>query len=342
MKRFLCFLMSLLILFSFSSCAKSDDYHSSETFEMFNTACTISAYDSNAQEFEKNIEIVKNELNRYSVLFDIYNDYEGVVNLKTVNDTAYSNCVKVDYEIIDLLSIGKQAFYDTNGKVNICMGSVLKIWHDYREDGLLNPSKAVLPQKNELKSASKYTDIEDLIINTDKNTISFNKEHVSLDVGAIAKGYACEKIASFIVNNNIWSRCVINLGGNVKVIDNSNSRSFNIAIENPHGGEYAEVLTVSNEMSVVTSGNYQRYYTVNGKNYCHIINPDTLYPSEFMSSVTVLCSDSTKADIYSTALFNMSIEDGVELVNKNDELEAMWIEPNGKKQYSRNFEEYVN
>ena len=94
-------------------------------------------------------------------------------------------------------------------------------------------------------------------------------------------------------------------------------------------------------MSVVTSGDYQRTFTVGGKKYCHI-NPDTLMPSEYMSAVTVVCNDSAKCDAMSTALFNMSIADGVRLVDSIDGLCAMWVDKNGKITYSNGFEDLIN
>lgn len=95
------------------------------------------------------------------------------------------------------------------------------------------------------------------------------------------------------------------------------------------------------DLSVVTSGNYQRYYTVDGKRYCHIINQDTLMPADNFSSVTIITNDSGMADAYSTAIFNMPLAEGMEFVNQLDGVEAMWILEDGSIQYSDGFEEYT-
>ena len=94
------------------------------------------------------------------------------------------------------------------------------------------------------------------------------------------------------------------------------------------------------DLSVVTSGNYQRYYTVDGKRYCHIINQDTLMPADYFSSVTIITSDSGMADAYSTAVFNMPLAEGMEFVEGLDGVEAMWILEDGSIQYSSGFAGY--
>ena len=103
---------------------------------------------------------------------------------------------------------------------------------------------------------------------------------------------------------------------------------------------YVEKVSVK-DASVVTSGNYQRYYTVDGKRYCHIIDPDTLMPADKFSSVTIITQDSGIADAYSTAVFNMTLEDGMKFVNGLDNVEAMWILLDGSMEYSKGFEQYT-
>ena len=102
----------------------------------------------------------------------------------------------------------------TKGLVNIAMGSVLSIWHYYREEGKSLPSRDILID------ASKHTDIDDLIIDTDKSTVYFKDSKLKLDVGAIAKGFVCNKIYQFITDNDLWQSAVISLGGNIITVGN--------------------------------------------------------------------------------------------------------------------------
>lgn len=148
------------------------------------------------------------------------------------------------------------------------------------------------------------------------------------------------KIADYIAENNIWSSAVLNLGGNIKTIGTKGGKSFSIAIENPSGG-YLDVLSVSNGTGVVTSGDYQRYFTVDGQNYCHIISPETLMPPEYVSSVSVICADTALADALSTALFDMPPEQAIEFVDSQSSVEAVCLDKNGTLYYSAGYKDLV-
>lgn len=305
---------------------------------MFDTYCEITAYDTSQTSFDNKYEKIYALMKKYYQLFDIYHAYDGIVNLKYLNDHASSSPVTVPDEIMDLLLYGKRAYDLSDKKVNIAMGCVLSLWHEKREEG------RELPDMTELKQRSKHTDINNLILDENKKTVYFSDPAMSLDVGAIAKGYVCEKVAEYIINNNMFSSALISLGGNIKTVGTKENRAnepYNVAVENPFSQNYLATLSVSSGDSVVTSGDYQRYYEVNSKRYCHIINPQTLMPSEYVSSVTVITKDSSYADVMSTALFNMSIDDGLSLVNDMDNLEALWLSSDGAITYSNHFKDYM-
>ena len=84
------------------------------------------------------------------------------------------------------------------------------------------------------------------------------------------------------------------------------------------------------DMALVTSGNYQRYYVVDGVRYHHLIDPDTLWPARYFDSVSVLSPDSGAADCLTTGLFCMSLEDGQKLIESLDGVEALWCTPDGE------------
>ena len=116
-----------------------------------------------------------------------------------------------------------------------------------------------------------------------------------------------------------------------------------IGLENPDltAGDYLLTVSIS-DLSLVTSGNYQRYYTVDGKKYHHIIDPGTLMPANYMQAVSVLTTDSGFADGLSTMLFLMPVEEGLELVEEMDGVEALWVEMDGTVVTSSGFDEYIN
>lgn len=338
MKKILSLVLSFVLLFSLFGCTNTKYTKYSKSFlELFDTASSITAYDTSQENFDKKYNELYKVIKKYSELFDIYNSYDDIINIKYLNDNAYKEPIEVDKEIIDLLNFSKLAYDVTYGKVNIAMGSVLSIWHDYREDG------EALPPKSKLIEASKHTNIDDIIIDNKNSTVFFKNKELKIDVGAVAKGYVCNKIYEYITKNNLWQNAVISLGGNIITVGSKpDGKNFVIGIENPNSNDYLMKVNTKDNTSVVTSGSYQRYYTVNGKNYSHIIDPDTLYPAEYFTSVTVISSDSALADAFSTALFCMSYDDGIKLVESNDKIEAIWLDNNGKTYQSSGVKAIIN
>lgn len=340
--------LAVLQVFSFGSCKVNEKTkYSAHYFDYFDTVTTIMGYTQTKEEFDEICGEIKTLLNEYHRLFTIYNRYENFTNLVTINDVndGVHQVVKVDEKIIDMLVFAKNMYNKTNGKVNIAMGSVLSIWHIYRNEGLDDPSIAQLPPMEKLKEANEHTNIDDLIIDQEKNTVYIADPLMKLDVGAIAKGYAVEQIGCYLEGKGIGG-FLLNVGGNIRTIGNAGEEDspWKIGIENPDTENeekpYIEYLKLAGE-SVVTSGSYQRFYIVNGENYHHIIDPETLMPGVNFKSVSVITDDSGLGDAFSTALFLMSYEEGKALVEKTENIEAMWVMPDGEQRYSSGFKEYT-
>ena len=327
------------------STGKDLEQYEAAFFDVFDTQTQIIGYAASKEEFSSQMAQVKAKLQYYNDLYDIYHDYDGMNNIKTINDNAGVEPVVVDDEIISLLKLGIETEEKTNGKMNIAMGSVLKIWHDYREAGSANPEEAALPPMDELEEAAKHTDIHKIVIDEAASTVYLADPDMSLDVGSIGKGYAVQKAAEYAKNELGMDHILFSVGGNVCAVGgHPDGTEWNIGIQNPDidsSQAYVKKVKVK-DYSVVTSGNYQRYYMVDGKRYCHIINADTLMPADYFSSVTIITKESGIADAYSTAVFNMPLKEGMEFVAQQEDMEAMWIMEDGSIQYSDGFLQYVN
>ncbi len=347
MKKILCFLITAALALhtvTLSSCEKTRQKFTEYSFEYFDTVTTIVGYADSKEEFDGVAGDVLNELAEYHRLFTIYHRFEGLNNLCTVNEltNGVHPAVTVDEKIIDMLLYAKEMYALTDGKVNIAMGSVLSIWHDYRSEGMNDPAAAKLPDTESLKEAAEHTDINDLIIDTENNTVTLSDSEMKLDVGAIAKGYAVEMTARSLEERGI-SGYVINVGGNVRAVGSKpDGKSWTAGIENPEDttADYIAYLGLTNE-ALVTSGSYQRYYVVDGERYHHIIDPETLMPADGYLSVSVVCGDSGLGDALSTALFCMPLSEGMELVESLTDVEAMWVIGDGSKHFSAGFEKYI-
>lgn len=344
-KKITALLLILSILINLSGCSTTKKTrYEAEFLELFDTVTKIVGYADSKEEFSSYAQMFYDELKVYHELYDIYNTYEGINNIKTINDNAGIQPIKVDQKIIDLLLFSKDKYVLTNGRVNIAFGAVLKVWHDYRTEGIEDPENAKLPPMDLLKEKAKHTDINKLIINQEKSTVYLDDPEMSLDVGAIAKGYATERVSNTLAENGFTSG-MISVGGNVRTIGGKgdDNLAWNVGIQNPDreaSDEYLAVLSLR-DMSLVTSGDYERYYTVGNKQYHHIINGDTLMPAEYFTSVSIICKDSGVADALSTSVFNMPFEEGLALIEDLPDTDAFWVFKNGEEKYSSHFQEYL-
>lgn len=303
--------------------------------DYFDTVITITGYEYSQEEFDAVSKETLDLLGEYHRLYTIYHRFDGLENLCTINElvNGVHRTVKVDCRIIDMLIYAKEMYALTGGVLNIAMGSVLSLWHDYRTIGKDNPDEASLPPMDKLSAAAQHTDIEKLVIDEQNSTVTLTDPLMKLDVGAIAKGYATERVALYLEEKGVTGY-VLNVGGNVRTIGTkADGDNWTIGIENPSGEEYLAYLSLKGE-SVVTSGSYQRFYYVDGKAYHHIIHPDTLMPAENFVSVSIVCQNSGLGDALSTALFCLTYDDGKELIESISNAEAMWVTKDGNIIYS--------
>lgn len=301
-------------------------------FGTFDTAISLIGFSETAEEFDKMAKLAEDLFNQYHREFNQYLPYEGLNNLYTLNHSAAESPVAVSQALFDLLSYCKEMQGMTRGTVNIALGSVLSLWHDERENAEENPDKAKLPDPEALKAAAEHTSIDDVILDDAARTVYFQDPLLKLDVGAVAKGYAAELVAQALTQAGMRS-FIINAGGNVRVgsAPKDGRKGWGIAVQDPDAevaspgsGEFLDVFYLS-EMSVVTSGDYQRYFTVGGKHYHHLISPKSLMPADYMRSVSIITRDSGYADLLSTAVFLMPFEEGLAFVQSLEGVDAVWV-----------------
>jgi thiamine biosynthesis lipoprotein len=350
-KKFLTVFVLVFSLF-FGGCqadtkGSSGDGSTKRTYlimDYFDTSTTIAGYEEDEARFTEVCAYIESELARYDSLYDNYTEIAGVNNLYAVNRDAGNAPVTVDEDLIRLFLLGKEIYTLTDGKTNYAMGAVLSLWHDHREEAESDPENASVPSGEELLAASEHCNIDDVIIDEDASTIYYADPELKCDVGAFAKGYAIERIAEDLVAMGV-DHYSLSVGGNVYTIGTkADGSGWKIGLQNPNldsEESYAEILRFS-DFALATSGSYQRYYYVDDVKYCHIIDPDTLYPKDTFLSVSVLSRDAGIGDALSTALFNMTLEDGQALIASLDETEALWILADESKVYSDGFEAYID
>ena len=199
MKRLAGWAAALLLWTALTSGAAAESKRYETSFlDVFDTFSQVVVYADTQEAAQEILQTVHDELKVYHRLFDIYQAYEGVNNLYTVNQNAGIAPVAVEQPLYDLLTFGKEIYAQTGGKTNIALGSVLSIWHEYRELGLADPEHAAVPSAEELYRAGEHTDISALEIDEENCTVRISDPDASIDVGALGKGYATEMAARWL------------------------------------------------------------------------------------------------------------------------------------------------
>ncbi|NLO84999.1 MAG: FAD:protein FMN transferase [Clostridiales bacterium] len=338
MKRILLIALAIVMLLSSVTAAEEAVTYSKFRhyfFNTFDTIVTLTGYTHDQEEFDIYAEITESQMQRYHRIYDLYYPYEGVNNLYYVNKNAGNAPVAAESELIDLLLLIKEWRVQYGEKLNPAMGSVLTLWHDAREEG------SSLPSQEALDEAAKHMNFDQVIIDQEAQTIYFEDPLIKLDLGAVAKGYAAELVAQELRREGLCS-FLINAGGNVVCGDAplDGRDSWTIAVEDLDAVTTKEKLLITSK-AVVTSGDYQRYYEVNEKRYHHLIDPDTLYPADYMHAVTIVHPDSGLSDFLSTIAFLLPYEESRTLIESIDDAEAMWTLMDGTTLMTEGFETLI-
>jgi len=175
-------------------------------------------------------------------------------------------------------------------------------------------------------------------------TVYLSDPEMRLDVGAIAKGYATEQVALMLESKWPGISILLSVGGNVKAVGMKEtgleSIPWNVGITNPDD-QSAMLMTLNvSDYSMVTSGDYQRFYEVDGKIYHHIIDPQTLYPAAHCRAVTIVVPDSGLADGLSTAAFILPLDEAKALVQRHGG-EAVFVMNDGSLEYTSGFKAFI-
>lgn len=259
---------------------------------------------------KKNISKIFNEvdniLKEYHQLTDRFNEYENLINIYTINNT--SNQLEIDPKLYNIIDYSLNWAELSSGLFDIGLGNVIDVWKDF-----IN-KKRELPNLEEL---TKLTKKEIKLIPPNKIIGGSN-----IELGGVAKGYVVDVIANYLKEQKI-NDFIINAGGQVFV--GKRNKDYKIGIKNPD--EMGSLLVIKGQnINVATSGGYERFLEYEGIRYHHIIDPNTLFPSDYMQSVSVISKEGRLSDVLSTLLFVMPIDEGLKLVAKLDDVEAIWYD----------------
>lgn len=360
MKKFIILIIFILL---FTSCSKKDLAPSQEQeaasiekyeltfYDTFDTVISAVIYSDDEKKANEDLNYLAKRFRELNALFDRYKSYDGVINVKTINDNAGKKPVKVDDTLFKLIKTSKEDYIKISSKNNIAMGPIIDVWKAYSDKYIEGKTKEevkklmgnYLPDQKYLETLRKYTDINKIILDENNNTVYLEDPHMSLDLGSVAKGYATEIVGEELRTRGVKS-ALISAGGNVKLIGKplDGRDKFSIGIQNPDLNDENQVFAVleATDISIVTSGDYQRFFDLDGKRYPHIIDPVTLRPSDNLKSTTVILKDSGLCDFISTAAFLSDEKDISKLAEKTDS-KIIWIDNQMNIKYTPGAEKYI-
>jgi len=301
-------------------------------FGTFDTVVTIQGFAQSKEIFDHITAIAEESFREFHRMFDNYHSYEGINNVYTLNQHAGKGPLIVPKPLFDVIKYSLDSYQMAQGKINIALGSVINLWHDARDIAETDPLKTYIPDIASLQKAFQHTGIKSIVLDAKELTVNILDPEMRIDLGAVAKGYATELVVKEMLKSSMTS-FYVNAGGNIRLGDGPKDgrKNWGISIQDPDGSLFPdanslpmEVLFLHN-VSVVTSGDYQRFFVYEGKRYHHLISPDTLMPPDYMRSVTIITKDTSYADLLSTAVFLMPYEEGVAFVNRLEGVEALWV-----------------
>lgn len=276
-------------------------------------------------------EAVKAGIEEIDRIEKLISSWDTNSQTSAVNRQAGLHPVKVDKELFDLIYRAKKVSALTQGAFDITFASMDRIWRFDQQEQTLTDSF-------EVAQARAKIDFEKIILNSQDTTVFLLEKGMKIGFGALGKGYAANRARQLMGAMPKVVGGVVNASGDLLAWgQNSESEKWKIKIADPsHPDRPVGWLEVS-DMAIVTSGDYEKYFTCQGKRYAHIINPKTGYPTTGITSVTIICPDAELADALATSLFVLGRKQGLALVNKIQGVEAVVITNNGSIHQSANF-----
>ncbi|WP_423364625.1 FAD:protein FMN transferase [Mycoplasma sp. P36-A1] len=322
------YIISALVILFISGCSAQESKFS-ESFLAFDTYINVTVYSSKEADANVYLEEAKALYESYHKKFDAYNNYNGLNNIKTINDQAGKAPVVVDQDIFDLIKQAKELYEQGNTKNNIALYPVTQLYTQKYNEYEAGKKNINNPTSKQLKSANKCVSVDNIQLDNVKKTVFLKEKCNKIDVGSTAKGYVTALVAKKLQDDGLKSG-LINAGGNVVAINSKPDKSnYVIGIANPDSpSEYNVTLSIANK-NVVTSGDYQRYYMVDGKRMHHLIDPDTLKPGNLHRSVTVVSDNGLLADYFSTDAFLLPTTE-IEKLSKKYNFEYIIIDKDEK------------
>ena len=307
--RHRCSILFLIIILS--GCSRPE---LSRTEFVLSTVCTITLYEYGKPDVYKKI------FNRLREIDSLMSAYLEGSDVDRINKAAGKQPETVHPDVFEVIELACKYAELSGGAFDPTVRPLVALWD-------IGGDNERLPSQNEIDRVLPLINWRDIELDRKNHSVFLKRPGMALDLGAIAKGYAADKVTAIIKEERI-PRAIVDLGGNIVLAGEKKDKSpWKIGIQNPlnNRGSYAGIVQTK-ETSVVTSGVYERFFIADGTRYHHIFSPQSGYPvSNGLLSVTIITGVSAIADALSTAVFVLGYEKGNALVESMDGVEAIFV-----------------
>ncbi len=289
------------------------------TLKLMGSRFDITVIADDSLQAHKYIDVAVAEITRIEKLIS---EWDPSTQTSAINKNAGIKPVKVDRELFNLIERSIAISKLTDGAFDISYASMDKIW---KFDG----SMTKMPSEEAIKSSVSKIGYQNIILNKEEMTVFLKYPGMKIGFGAIGKGYSADKAKALLISLGVKGG-IINASGDMNTWGKQpNGNDWKVAITNPFDKNKAFALLPIKEGAVVTSGDYEKYVTFNGKRYAHIIDPRTGYPATGVISTTVFAGSAELADALATSLFVMGVDAGINRINQLPNVECIIIDDKG-------------
>ena len=280
------------------------------------TMFTISVYAANQERASEYFEIAFDEIERVE---EALSDYRPTSELSRINRLATDETVTTDPEVFKFLQTSMDFSARSGGAFDITVGPLMRAWGFFR-------GKGRYPTPEELSNARKSTGWQHVHLDPQKRTVHFDVQGMSLDPGGIGKGYAVERVANLLREAGVKT-ALIDAGSSTIYALGAPPEKNGWTIQVPRPGDRAHSIStvLLRDTSLSTSGNYEKFFTLNGKIYCHIMDPRTGEPVQGTLQTTVITPNATDSDALSLIMFVMGAEKSEKLLDEIPGTSGMWV-----------------
>ena len=289
------------------------------TLKLMGSRFDITVIADDSLQAHNYIDVAVAEITRIEKLIS---EWDPSTQTSAINKNAGIKPVKVDRELFNLIERSIAISKLTDGAFDISYASMDKIW---KFDG----SMTKMPSEEAIKSSVSKIGYQNIILNKEEMTVFLKYPGMKIGFGAIGKGYSADKAKALLISQGVKGG-IINASGDMNTWGKQlNGNDWKVAITNPFDKNKAFALLPIKEGAVVTSGDYEKYVTFNGKRYAHIIDPRTGYPATGVISTTVFAGSAELADALATSLFVMGVDAGINRINQLPNVECIIIDDKG-------------